>query len=330
MATLTILVDGTVPVAADFNDNFSALNTEARAATVGGTGFSSFTAGDLLYASSTTALTKLAIGAQAHHVLAVSGTSSTLPEWVSLQTSDLSGLRLSNAADADHDITIAVGRCWSDDATPTTRHFITTSGLTKRIDAVWAVGTAQGGLDTGTVANDTWYHVWLIRRPDTGVTDALFSTSATAPTLPADYTKQRRLGAVLTDGSANIIGFTQVGDHFLWTDPPLDLDDSTVTTARTTATLSVPPGFKHQAVLNVMITNAGAVEVYISSAATDEAPSVSAAPLGQLRCTAGGTTLGQITTQTSTTSTVFVRSTAASTTVRIATLGWFDRRGRDD
>lgn len=327
MATLTTLVDGTIPVAADFNDNFAALNTEARPATTGGTGFSTFAAADMLYASSTTALAKLAIG-DPFRVLTVS--TSNLPSWATLQTMDFTGFEMSNAADTDHDITIGIGSGWSSNAASTDRHFIRLAGaLTKRIDAAWAVGTGQGGLDTGAVGNSSWYHLWVIRT-DSGTTDVLFSLSATAPTMPSNYTKKRRIGSVLTDGSANILQFTQVGDHFLWNDPPLDLDASAVTTARTTATLSVPTGFKMLATINVMMTNASATELYVSSSATDEAPSTSAAPLAQFRCTAGGTEVGQITTMTSTTSTVFVRAGAASTTVRIATLGWQDRRGRDD
>src|SRR5581483_6632569 len=42
----------------------------------------------------------------------------------------------------------------------------------------WAVGSGNGGLDTGAIATSTWYHVWLIQRPDTGVVDVLISTSA--------------------------------------------------------------------------------------------------------------------------------------------------------
>ena len=95
------------------------------------------------------------------------------------------GLTLANnVADATNDIDIAVGAAASDDATPTLLRL--GAALTKRLDANWAVGTNQGGLDTGAVANDT-YHVWLIRRPDTGVVDVLFSLSATAPTMPVSH-----------------------------------------------------------------------------------------------------------------------------------------------
>lgn len=41
----------------------------------------------------------------------------------------------------------------------------------------WAVGTAQGGLDFGTIANSLWYFWYVMRRPDTGVVDAICSLS---------------------------------------------------------------------------------------------------------------------------------------------------------
>ena len=62
MATLITLVDGTIPVAADFNSNFAALNTELRPATTGGTGQSTYAPGDLLYASASNTLSRLAAG----------------------------------------------------------------------------------------------------------------------------------------------------------------------------------------------------------------------------------------------------------------------------
>ncbi len=58
---------------------------------------------------------------------------------------------LSNNADATNDIDIAVGEAASDGATP----FLMTlaSSITKRLDAAWSVGTGNGGLDTGSIAN---------------------------------------------------------------------------------------------------------------------------------------------------------------------------------
>ena len=129
----------------------------------------------------------------------------------------LKGLQLSNHTDAAHDIQITSGLC-SDDAN--SEHMHLGSLIVKQIDAAWAVGTNQGGLDgsesvPGTPDANTWYHLHVIKRTDTGIVDVLFSESATAPTLPTNYTKSRRVGSVLTDGSANILGFSQVGDDFL-------------------------------------------------------------------------------------------------------------------
>lgn len=66
--------------------------------------------------------------------------------------------------------------------------------------------TASGanGLDTGVEAVSTWYSVWVIYNPTTSTTAGLFSTSATAPTMPAGYTLKRLVGWARNDGSGNI------------------------------------------------------------------------------------------------------------------------------
>lgn len=151
---------------------------------------------------------------------------------------------VSQAGDADHDITFAAGRCRdSTDA----RNIVLAAAVTKQIDAGWTVGNNQGGLDTGSVANNTVYYLWTIMRSDTGVVDALFSTSATAPTMPANYDFKQRVGAVLTDGSGNIVPFWQHTndlDRFEYTAGILDVDVSNfnaVNGVYTDYALSVPP-----------------------------------------------------------------------------------------
>ena len=123
----------------------------------------------------------------------------------------LHGLTISNnSGDTTNDIDIALGEC----ATRETPYWKMTlaSTLTKRLDAAWAVGSGNGGLDTGSIANTT-YHVWLIARSDTGVVDALFSTSSTSPTMPANYDRKRRIGS-FTRAAAAIVLFYQFGDLF--------------------------------------------------------------------------------------------------------------------
>lgn len=104
-----------------------------------------------------------------------------------------------NGTDATNDIDIAAGSAV--DGTGVVS-ILLASALTKRIDAAWAVGTGNGGLDTGAVG-DFLYYIWLIRRPDTGVVDALFSLSNTAPTMPTNYTQKALIGAVRRNGGVN-------------------------------------------------------------------------------------------------------------------------------
>lgn len=60
-----------------------------------------------------------------------------------------------------------------------------------------AAAGVVNGLDGGSLAASTWYYVWAISNGAT--TGGLLSLSSTAPTLPAGYTYQKRLGAVRTD-----------------------------------------------------------------------------------------------------------------------------------
>lgn len=91
------------------------------------------------------------------------------------------------------------------------------------VNAALAVNIAANGanaLDTGTVANNTFYAVYVVG-DSTGyhATCGLYSVSATAPTLPAGYDMWRRIGYVLTDGSAHILPFSQRGlgkDRKMW------------------------------------------------------------------------------------------------------------------
>src|SRR5438876_10144568 len=75
MPVMTTLVDGTAPVAADFNGNFSALNNAIGSST----SISTYTTGDTLYASGTNTLSKLTIGTTGQ-IYTVSG---GIPAWTS-------------------------------------------------------------------------------------------------------------------------------------------------------------------------------------------------------------------------------------------------------
>jgi hypothetical protein len=112
----------------------------------------------------------------------------------------IAGLTWSNAADASNDITVLAGSCR--DST-NTADMILSAAITKRIDASWTVGDNQGGFDTGSVSATGVYHLYLIKRTDTGVVDALFSATNGTPTLPTNYTKFRRIGSIYRQSSVN-------------------------------------------------------------------------------------------------------------------------------
>lgn len=165
----------------------------------------------------------------------------------------LFGLTLSNnAVDAVNDIDIAVGAAASDDVAPP--FILLGSVITKRLDAAWALGSGAGGLDTGAIANTT-YHVWLIQRSDTGVVDALFSTSATAPTMPTNYDRKRRIGSIIRSG-ATILAFRQFNNRFMLAST-VTARSSTAAFADALLAVSTPAGIRTRPILtNVLSVNA--------------------------------------------------------------------------
>ena len=126
----------------------------------------------------------------------------------------INGFILSNDATAPNTVLdIAVGQCI--DST-NAKGIVLASALTKSLASNWVSGTGNGGLDTGTKATSTWYHVFIILNATSGAVDVLFSTSATNPLLPTGYTYFRRIGSIYTNSSGNITPFTQDNDMFTW------------------------------------------------------------------------------------------------------------------
>ena len=207
-----------------------------------------------------------------------------------------------------------------------------TSAISKTTSA-WAVGTAAGGLDTGAIANSTWYYFYLIRRPDTGVVDVVFSTSSSAPTLPANYTQYRYIGAGLTNGSAQWTSFTQFGDDFYWSTPVLDFS-GTGATSRQTLTCSIPRGRKMRGIFNILNDGggAGSQNVYLSDLSNaDLAPSNTVSPLTTIAWFGAASVIvaGQAQVYTNTSAQIGWRSNSSSAPFRVATIGWVDLRGKD-
>jgi hypothetical protein len=249
----------------------------------------------------------------------------------------LAGLTMSTAG-GSATMTIAAGQA----ADSTNVAVMNLAASLAKTTSAWAVGAANGCLDTGAIANTTWYHFYQIMRSDTGVVDVLCSTSASAPTMPANYTLKRRIGSGLTNGSAQWVSFTQDGDYFRWAASVRDINTTAPGTAAVTATLaSVPLGVNVFAKINATYDSGASTVtsllIYLSDlAANDEAPVLGAVPDftfgfvyggAATELIAGGT--AEIRTNTSQQIRYRVNFSAASTQFTIVTLGWIDRRGRD-
>lgn len=234
----------------------------------------------------------------------------------------LRGFTLSNnATDPTNDIDIAAGSCRDDSDTVN----IDYAGGTVQADVNF--GTGNGALDAGGLGNGS-YHFFAIYRSDTEASGLLISLSATAPTMPANYDYKRRVGSLKRVAGAWQL-FTQEGDIFILTDPPLDVDTNNPGTSAILATLSVPTGVKMIAIGNfVLISDTWA---YVSSPdQTDSAPSPSLAPLYNVRGQAGGGIGTTLDVMTNTSAQIRYRCDASNGTtyMRIALTGWVDERGK--
>lgn len=211
------------------------------------------------------------------------------------------------------------------------------SAFTKTTSA-WAVGTGNGALDTGSIAILTWYHVFLMERPDTGVIDICVSVTlagcTTGGSIPAAYTLFRRIGSMRTNGASQWTLFTQNGDEFIWSVPVNDVSVSNQSTTAVLRPLTVAPGLKVNAMIRGFVSNAStAVSVLISS--PDEASSAVNTPSGNRSATnaSAGTSGGgafTINVRTDTSGQIRTNAVAASTTINVATYGWIDLRGKNN
>lgn len=232
-----------------------------------------------------------------------------------------------NVSDATNDIDISAGSA-RDGANA--MDMVLAATITKRLDASWAVGTNQGGLDTGAIGNSDYY-LWLIARSDTGVVDAIFSLSSTAPTMPASYDFKRLIGWFKRVGGTIVAFHTYEieagGLEMNWDVPTLDVNlANTLGQARTASAVKVPLNFSVIAHLNVMIFDATVNHFNWVGCPdqTDAAPSNSAAPLANLvQFATTSAAEAQMFIRTSATGTIAARSSAVQIdTYAISTMGF--------
>lgn len=204
----------------------------------------------------------------------------------------------------------------TDDALPTgvtagTQYYVIATGLT---ETTFQFSATNGGSAVNSSGSQSGTH-----------------TGHAGPKLPTGYTHFRRIGSIVRAGGA-ILPFRQDGDEFTLTTPVLDVDDTTLTTSRKTYTLaSAPTGLPLRVRVRALMTNASAgILAWIGPLSeTDAAPSQTASPLTVLRMQNGGAFESDVLdVLTNAGAQVGARASAASTTLRMATTGWIDTRGK--
>jgi hypothetical protein len=156
------------------------------------------------------------------------------------------------------------------------------------------------------------------------------ATITSGPTLPTSYTNYRRIGAIRTDASSNILAFTQWYDDFVWAVPINDLSTSAQTTAAILTQLSVPCGVICKARFRLDLSNAAAgVKLLVTSPAETSAAVGAVTGNTSLITQVAAQSIGQhMEIQTDIAREIRTIGNTATTTITITTFGWADSRGQ--
>ena len=277
------------------------------------------------------------------------GDGSNLTGIITTPQNYLTGMQLSNATDAEHDISISEGTCRDNN---NDNNITLSSAMVKRIDSSWVAGSGNGGLASSlTLAVDTWYHVFVILVGDTA--DAGFDTSTTAANLVADHsaTDYRRVGSVRTDGSKNILNFKQWGDEFRYNYGAItttgytrtDLENMTYQAINIVTVSDLPLGFATEGIFQITSYNFTNNEPYmvwpydvtVGTIDNDFQPAAGAGPAGSFGYgNSSGQAQGMVNTlrvRIDESQRVKVMSVSNNSTgdVVMYTMGWYDTRGKD-
>lgn len=240
----------------------------------------------------------------------------------------IAGLKMTYASATTFQV--SAGSASSDDGT---QLLARTAAMSKGLGAWAAGGAGAGSLDTGTIAANTWYHVFIIRKDSTGNCDFLLSLSANSPTMPTGWTHFRRIGSILTNGSSQITPFLHLGETFMWDTPVADYNVTNPGTSEILVQLTVPSGVNVFPICNWIVKNVttSATELLISS--PDQA---NLAPSGLRNhvATAAAAAIARtnaivrdVPTDMSRRIRARLSASGASDAVQCVTFGWVDRRG---
>lgn len=131
------------------------------------------------------------------------------------------------------------------------------------VNVIGLLGIFGGG---GAAAANTTYHMFIIRRTDTGQVSAGLDTSFVAANIPNPYTQFRRIGSIRTDGTADIFKYVQmagpnaINRKIIYSEPKeiLTTGTSSIFAATTTAASDFVPEGAHLQEIDIFGRKLGA------------------------------------------------------------------------
>jgi hypothetical protein len=214
---------------------------------------------------------------------AAAAVTNLFPSGVYLPLNYISGFAFSNnSTDPTNDVDITAGKCR--DSTDAQNIFGT--AMTKRLDAGWVAGSAQGFRNSAAAITDTTYHVYAVSKalgadPDyyahTSTTVATVITALQAETGGSAYVYARRIFS-LVRASSTILAFRHLaGDDVIWDVIDASLNTTSVGTSSSLRTVKVPTGLQIEAIMDVgLLETTNDVFVLVTDPAqTDTAPTSS-------------------------------------------------------
>lgn len=204
------------------------------------------------------------------------------------------------------------------------------ASIIKVFGSSFAAGDSNGGMQTGlNAAVSTNYSVWVIRDTVNNVTDVMYSTSATAPTLPGTFNVKRRIAWVRTlPFSTDIVQFIQFGDQ-MFIGSGSSSADMSVSVTNTNMVLVIPSPPNVVAELRCYGSGAGGWYLQIESLMTF-AVSAASPDLASLAGTSTVPSAGRFNIPTTESSQIIARSGAVTCNLKLSVRGWTDSRGRND
>lgn len=187
-------------------------------------------------------------------------------------------------------------------------------------------GSGIGMLDTGTKANSTWYHLFAIYNPTSNLAKPLASLSATSPTLPGGYTKKRRIGAVRTDSSGNILLYFQFDNRFYFSSQIEDRALAAPSSSPTLLTVTLPLGISTIGMFNAYL-EAGSIlpnQILLAHPSANTAASSTNYNLRAVSSSASVSAINYVEVATNTNSQISIDAVNTNGSLQIMTQGWID------